>query len=312
MSECYVPASRPLDAQTGGDFAALVRLMRRLLAPDGCPWDREQTFASLRPYVLEEAAEVIDAVDSGERDAIAEELGDLALQIAFMAELGRREGAFGPDDVMRAICEKLVRRHPHVFGDVVVAGADEVLRNWQAIKRTEKQDRPLLGGIARALPALLRAARVGRRVAQVGFDWPDGRGSRAKVTEELAELDEAVEAVERAGAHATEAERAALEHELGDVLFALVNFARHLGLDAERALQATTDRFTERFAHVEQRVRETHGGWPVGEDGKPVAGLPLAELDGHWEEAKRAERARAGRAAKDSLSTAHRAEERGE
>ena len=276
-----IPPPLPLAAQRGQTFVSLVELMQRLLAPDGCPWDREQDPRSLRRYVLEEACEVIDAIDAigsgGDPGALADELGDLALQIVFLAELGRKEARFGPDDVVRGICEKLVRRHPHVFGDVTVSGSEEVLRNWDEIKRQERRDRPLLDGIPRALPALLRAAKMSEKVSQVGFDWPDGRGSREKVTEELAELDAAV----RSGDGARVAE------ELGDVLFALVNLGRHHGVDPEEALAGTADRFRARFDHVERRVKERHGDWPRNEHGRPARGLPLGELDGYWNEAKR-------------------------
>lgn len=274
-----IPPKTPLAEQRGQTFPKLVELMQRLLATDGCPWDREQDFKSLRRYVLEEACEVIDAIDAEDRAALEDEVGDLALQVVFLAELGRKEGAFGPDDVIRAIISKLVRRHPHVFGDVEVSGSEEVLRNWEQIKAGEKAGRGLLEGVPRSLPALYRAQRMSDKASRVGFDWPDGRGSRAKVGEELAELDEAL-----AGG---DPER--VEHELGDLLFAIVNLARHSGVDAEMALRKTADRFGRRFAHVEQRVREQHGGWPRGEDGKPGQGVPLAELDGYWDEAKRSE-----------------------
>ena len=277
MPEAFpIPEPLPLDQQTGAAFGALVALMRRLLAPDGCPWDREQSIESLRQYVLEEACEVLDAIDSGDRAHLQEELGDLALQIAFISELARHEARFGPDDVMRGIVEKLVRRHPHVFGNVEVEGSDAVVRNWEAIKAVEKARRPLLDDIPRALPALMGAERVSARVAKVGFDWPDAAGSREKVKEELAELDEAVAA----------GDQSQIEAELGDVLFALVNLARHHGVDAEKALQKTGDRFRTRFAHVEARVRDLHGDWPRDERGKPTRGLTLDELDLYWEEAK--------------------------
>jgi tetrapyrrole methylase family protein/MazG family protein/ATP diphosphatase len=263
--------------------------MQRLLAPDGCPWDREQSFATLRKYVLEEACEVIDAIDGGDRQELCAELGDLMLQVVFQAELARAEGAFGPDDVVAGICDKLVRRHPHVFaseGESDVKDAEQVLRNWERIKaserakkggRGEKADRGVLGGVARSLPALTRAQRVGEKVARVGFDWPDARGSRAKVTEELGELDAAIES----------GDKDRVEAELGDVIFALVNLARHVEVDAEGALRRTIDKFTRRFDHVESRVREAHGGWPTSvADDK----LTLEELDGYWDEAKRRER----------------------
>jgi MazG family protein len=280
MTDSEVPDPIALADQRGDTFAALVRVMRRLLGPGGCPWDQEQTYASLRQYVLEEACEVIDAIDRGDPADLADELGDLALQIAFLAELGRRDRAFGPDDVFRAICEKLVRRHPHVFGDTQVSGSDEVLRNWDAIKEREKANRPLLDGIPRSFPALARSARMSEKVGRVGFDWPDAGGAREKVDEELAELDGAV--------GGGDAER--IEQELGDVLFALVNLARHHGVDPERALRGTADRFRSRFDHVERCVRERHGGWPRDAAGKPTRGIALEELDGYWTEAKEAER----------------------
>jgi len=199
------------------------------------------------------------------------------LQVVFLGELGRRDAGFGPDDVVRGIIEKLVRRHPHVFADVEVSGSAEVLQNWEAIKAEEHQGRGVLDGVPHSLPALYRAQRMSEKVSRVGFDWPDGRGSRDKVTEELAEVDEAIAL--------GNSER--IEAELGDVLFSLVNLARHHGVDAELALRKTSDRFARRFGHVEERVKERHGGWPRGADGKPTEGLSLAELDGYWDEAKR-------------------------
>ncbi len=271
-----VPETPALSEQQGQTYPSLVAIMQRLLAPDGCPWDREQSFESLRRYVLEEACEVIDAVDSGDREALKDELGDLLLQVVFMGELARSQGAFGPDDVVKAIVEKLVRRHPHVFGEVEVAGSDEVLTNWEKIKLQEYGDRGVLAGLPRSFPALARAQRMSDKVSKVGFDWPDSRGSRDKVAEELRELDEAVSG--------GDPER--IESELGDVLFALVNFARHQGVNAETALRKTADRFSRRFAHVEARVNEQHGGFPRDDQGKPTRGLPLETLDGYWNEAK--------------------------
>jgi MazG family protein len=275
-----IPESPPLAEQRGATYPSLVALMRRLLEEDGCPWDREQDYASIRRYVLEEACEVIDAIDAQDFDGLKEELGDLALQVVFLGELARREGRFGPDDVVRSIVEKLVRRHPHVFGDAKVDGSEEVLKNWERIKAEEKKDRPVLGGVPRSLPALQRAQRMSEKVSRVGFDWPDGRGSRQKVSEELAELDHAL----------ASGDKAHMEAELGDVLFALVNLARHHGLDAETALRGTADRFARRFGHVENRVKERHGGFSRGPDGKPLPGPPLEVLDAYWEEAKAKER----------------------
>src|SRR6185369_13836775 len=278
MGESFeLPETLELTEQQGQSYPRLVQIMQRLLAPDGCPWDQEQSYASLRKYVLEEACEVIDAIDSGQPAALKDELGDLLLQVVFLGELARRDGKFGSDDVVRAIVEKLVRRHPHVFGEVEVSGSEEVLTNWEAIKAEENKERGLLEGVPRSLPALYRAQRMSEKVSRVGFDWPDGRGSRDKVSEELAEVDEAIQG----------GDKLRIEQELGDLLFSLVNLARHHGVDAELALRNTSDRFARRFSHVEQRVKEQHGGWPRGVDGKPTAGLSLEELDRYWDEAKR-------------------------
>lgn len=287
MPRPFAPVDAPaLPDQDGRTFPRIVELMQRLLAPDGCPWDREQTFATLRKYTLEEACEVIDAIDGGDRNEMRDELGDLLLQIVFQAELARAEGSFGPDDVVASICNKLVRRHPHVFAEETdpTLDADGVLRNWERIKAAEKAEKAagadkgskpkgVLGGVPRSMPALVRAQRVGEKVARVGFDWPDARGSRAKVTEELSELDAAIAA--------GDSDR--VEAELGDVIFALVNLARHTKVDAEGALRRTIDKFTKRFDHVEARVTERHGGWPTKES---QAQLTLEELDGYWDEAK--------------------------
>ena len=267
-----VPA---IAAQDGTTLARLVAVMRRLLAPNGCPWDREQTFETLRKYVLEEACEVIDAIDGGDRGALREELGDLLLQVVFQAELARREGSFAIDDVVAGIVDKLVSRHPHVFGDVDAKDSHEVLVNWEKLKAKEKGERGILSGVPRSMPALTRAQRIGEKVARVGFDWADARGSRAKVAEEVEELDRAIEA----------GDPSQIEEEMGDVLFALVNLSRHVHVDAEGALRRTIDKFTKRFAHVEKRVREVHGGW--GEAGGGQEHLPLEVLDRYWEEAKR-------------------------
>jgi MazG family protein len=273
----------PLAEQDGQTFPRLVELMQRLLAPDGCPWDRKQSFATLRKYVLEEACEVIDAIDGGDRDELRGELGDLLLQVVFQAELGRSERAFGPDDVIAGICDKLVRRHPHVFSDLSVEDADEVLRNWEAIKLqeragTKRAKESMLSGVPRSLPALVRAQRIGEKVQRVGFDWPDTAGSRAKVSEEIRELDEAI----------ASGDANAIEAELGDALFALVNLARHVNVDAEGALRRTIDKFGARFAHVEERVREEHGGFP--DTSKGLAPLPLEVLDRYWEQAKESDK----------------------
>ena len=256
-----------LSEQTGHSLPRLVEIMQRLLGPNGCPWDREQTLQTLRPYVIEEAHEVVDAIDSGAPEDLREELGDLLLQIVFQSELARGRGWFGPDDVVSAICDKLVRRHPHVFGEQKVSGTAEVLANWEAIKAEEKAGRGVLDGVPKALPALLRATRVGEKAARAGFDWPELAGARAKVDEELAELDEAV----RSG------ERERIEHELGDVLFALVSVARKLDVDAEAALRGTLDRFSQRVRTVETIAKE---------QGAELSSLSAAALDRLWTQAK--------------------------
>lgn len=256
-----------LEEQTGQSLPRLVEIMQRLLAPNGCPWDREQTLESLRPYVVEEAHEVVDAIDRGDPAELREELGDLLLQIVFQSELARARSWFGPDDVVSAICEKLVRRHPHVFGEQKVSGTAEVLKNWEAIKAEEKAGRGVLDGVPRALPALLRAMRVGEKAARAGFDWPALAGARAKVDEELAELDEAV----RSG------QRERFEHELGDVLFALVSVARKLDVDPEAALRGTLDRFTQRVRTVETLAKE---------QGAELSKMSAQALDQLWHTAK--------------------------
>jgi MazG family protein len=255
------------EEQDGRSLTRLVEIMQRLLAPDGCPWDREQTLQTLRPYVIEEAHEVVDAIDGGKPEELREELGDLLLQIVFQAELARAKGWFGPDDVVSAIHDKLVRRHPHVFGDTKVSGTSEVLANWEAIKAEEKKGRGVLDGVPKALPALLRAVRVGEKAARVGFDWPDRDGARAKLDEELAELDHA---------HAR-GDAKAVEHELGDVLFALCSLARKHDIDPEAALRGTLDRFGARVKVAETLTQER---------GQDLSKLDAAALDRLWHEAK--------------------------
>ena len=254
--------------------AALERLlgiMERLRGPDGCPWDREQTLASLRPYVLEETYEVLEAIDAGDPREHCEELGDLLLQIVFQAQLAREAGRFEFADVAEAISNKLVSRHPHVFGDADVRDAEGVLRQWAALKREEKKARgggkSALEGVPREMPALARADRLTEKASRVGFDWPDAAGARAKVGEELQELDEAV----------ASGDRAALEHEVGDLLFAVANLSRKLGLPPEEALRGAVRRFITRFEHVERELERR---------GVPHGQASLAEMDALWNEAK--------------------------
>ncbi len=270
-----LPDLTPLPGkQTGAEVSQLVGLMQRLLAPDGCPWDREQTLETLVPYLVEETYEVVDALASGDVDDHREELGDLLLQIVFQSELRFAEGKFGIDDVARGIVGKLVSRHPHVFGDVVAKNADDVLANWAKLKAAEKAKKGkhgALDGIPKTAPARLRATRAGETAGAVGFDWPDAAGPRAKVDEELREFDEA-----RAGG-----DRAEMQRELGDLLFATVNLARKLGLDAEQALRDATDRFASRFAHVEGTLAAA---------GRAVSDASAEEQDRLWNEAKKNER----------------------
>jgi MazG family protein len=268
-----LPDLTPLPGkQTGAEVMKLVGLMQRLLAPDGCPWDREQTLETLVPYLVEETYEVVDALAAGDPDDHREELGDLLLQIAFQSELRFAEGKFGIDDVARGIVTKLVRRHPHVFGDAVAKDADSVLANWAKLKAAEKKEKGkhgALDGIPKSAPALLRATRAGEKAAAVGFDWPDAKGPREKLEEELREFDEAW----------ARNDRAAMQHELGDVLQTVVNLARKLGLDAEQALRDSTDRFAHRFRHIELALEA---------QGRAVSDADAAEQDRLWNAAKAA------------------------
>ena len=256
--------------QRGEKLPELVAIMRKLLAPDGCPWDREQTLESLRPYVVEEAHEVVDAIDRKNMKDLREELGDLLLQIVFQSEVAHEH--FGIDDVITSICEKLVRRHPHVFGDGKASDAGEVKEQWEALKAKEKKDRGVLDGVPVAMPALLRALRVGEKAAHLGLDWPDAQGARDKLNEELRELDEAVESQNRQ----------AIESELGDVLFTLVSVARKFELDPEAALRRTLEGFGERVRWVEREAAQRN---------VVPAKLSFEELDALWQQAKEALRA---------------------
>lgn len=248
----------------------LVDIMARLRAPGGCPWDREQNHDSLKPYLLEEAYEVLEAIDRGNDDKLAEELGDLLLQIAFHAQMAAERGSFTMEDVARGINEKLHHRHPHVFADAIVRDSDEVVDNWEQIKRAEQgnADRAsVLDGIPASLPALQKATKVQKRVAKVGFDWDDASGPAAKVREELAEVEEA--------ASGGDADRTA--DEVGDLLFAVVNLARLLNTDSEDALRLAVERFSGRFRAMEDMAADR---------GIRLKGLTLEQLDELWETAK--------------------------
>jgi len=259
------------DARVAETFTRLVEIMARLRGPGGCPWDREQTPETLRPYLLEEAYEVLDALDAGDAAAVRDELGDLLLQVVFHAQLAAEAGRFTVADVAQAIADKLVRRHPHVFGDVRVADADEVMRNWRRIKaeerRTKGEDRDLFAGVPAALPAVLRAQQLGEKAAQVGLDWPDVRGVVAKVREETDELEAAIR----------ENDRAAAERELGDLLLAVVSVARHLDVSAEMALRGANERFAVRARRVEAAARAR---------GASLDALDADEIDRLWATAK--------------------------
>ena len=263
-------------ALRGENLPELVSIMQRLLGPDGCPWDREQTLESLRPYVIEEAHEVVDAIDSGDPRELCEELGDLLLQVVFQAEIARGKGWFGPGDVVEAIANKMTRRHPWVFGDESMDTAEGTVSRWEAIKAAEKraatdgaEDRPkgALEGVPRALPALLRATRVGEKASAVGYDWPDAAGAREKVDEELGELDQAL----------ASGDREAMERELGDVLFALASLARKQQLDPEAALRGTLARFSARFGFAEEQAHA---------EGRGLRERTPEELDLLWQRAK--------------------------
>ncbi len=270
-------------------FERSAEIMARLRAPDGCPWDREQSFDSIRKYTLEEAYEVFDAIERRDWPHLKEELGDLLLQVLFYAEMAANEGHFTISDVLNELNRKLVRRHPHVFGekaareagnqaevDAAVEGsAARVLRNWEEIKKAEKLAagkstegaHSQLAGVSRALPALSEATKIGSKAAKVGFDWPVWRDLLPKMNEELAELE--------AEAAKSERDLAAVEAELGDVLFTAVNLGRHLGVDAEMALRGANLRFRQRFQ------------WMEGHAQKPLEDLKPAELESLWSAAKK-------------------------
>ena len=255
----------------------LLGIMARLRGPGGCPWDREQTLRTLRPYVLEETYEVLEAIDGGDVREHCEELGDLLLQIVFQAQLAQEVGSFDFADVATAISEKLVSRHPHVFGNTEVKDAEGVLRQWAALKREEKRRKgggeSVLEGVPREMPALARADRLTEKASRIGFDWPDPGGAREKLAEEIRELDEAI-----AGG-----DPAALEHEIGDALFALANLSRKLGIPPEEALRGAVSRFVSRFGHIERELARR--GVPHGE-------ASLEEMEALWNEAKALERNR--------------------
>jgi len=257
-------------------FEKLVEIMDRLRGPDGCPWDREQDWGSLRSYLLEECHEAVEALDAGDRPGLCEELGDILLQVAFLSRLGQEEGAFTARDVVRGIVEKMIRRHPHVFGEESAEDSAAVLRHWERIKKEEKAARgqvrrSLLDGLPKGLPALSRAQRLGEKASRVGFDWPSAAPVLAKIREELAELDAAVDA----------GRRDAVVEELGDLLFATAMLARKLDHDPEAALDAASRKFMRRFRGVEQKLATA---------GQPLETAGLERLEELWNEVKLAEK----------------------
>lgn len=269
LTALFVPASTPERAVSS--FDSFVRIVARLRGLNGCPWDREQTHESLKPYVVEEAYEVVEAIDQGHPPTLSDELGDLLLQVVLHAQIADESGDFDITDVIGGIGSKMVRRHPHVFGEVSVSGAHEVLVNWEAIKKAEREEgETMFAGIPRHMPALQAAQEVQGRAARVGFDWKDVRDVLDKVAEEVEELSRAGSAQQ-------------VQAELGDILFALVNVARHLGVNAEMALRSANRKFVERFTRMEQLARE---------QGVELASLSLEEQDELWNRTKQEERDR--------------------
>ena len=265
MATMSCPIDRPLDR--------LLAIMARLRDPErGCPWDRAQDFATIAPYTIEEAYEVADAIEQGDMSALKDELGDLLLQVVFHARMAEEEGHFAFDDVAGAIADKMVRRHPHIFGDAEVASVAAQNEAWEAHKAAERKaaggHESVIDGVALALPALLRAAKMSRRAARIGFDWPDARAVIPKIREEIAELEAELDA----GAAA-----ARIEEELGDLLFAVANLARKLEIEPETALRRATAKFERRFRQVETLARERG----IGDD--------LDTLEALWQEVKRLE-----------------------
>ena len=255
-------------------FDELVQLMTTLRGPEGCPWDRKQTLPDLKPFVIEEAYEVVDAIDRDDRPALTEEVGDLLLEAVFIAEVTREEGSFDIYDSITAIHDKLVRRHPHVFGDVEANDAEQVLVNWEKLKNEERkaENKSVLAGVPQSLPALLKASRLTEKASRVGFDWRRAEDVFDKIDEELAELRAAV----------AEGDTAAVREEVGDLLFALANIARKLEINPEEALQGTNRKFMRRFESMERSARDS---------GRNLDQLTLEEMDTLWDAAKAAERA---------------------
>ena len=300
---------------TGERFERAVAIMERLRAPGGCPWDREQTFDSIKPYTLEETYEVLEAIDNRDWKELPGELGDLLLQVLFYSEMGKEHGAFSIDDVLDRLSRKLVDRHPHVFGEAKAETSADVKRNWEALKveerkkhsqrivaegesnalsRADSVPESILGSISSSMPSLLEAHKLSSRAAQVGFDWPDINGLFDKLGEETAELQERLREFPAPGPRPdgrgvagsgrqtiSEDLRLRLEEEVGDLFFVLVNIARYLGLDPESALRKTNRKFRRRFRWMEQRLRE---------NGSALESASMEQLEALWQQAKREER----------------------
>ena len=296
---------------TGERFERAVAIMARLRAPGGCPWDREQTFDSIKPYTLEETYEVLEAIDNRDWSELPGELGDLLLQVLFYAEMAKEDGTFSIDQVLDRLSDKLVRRHPHVFGDVKAETTSEVLRNWEAIKAQEKKEakkedeaaeepaahaESALAGVSAGLPALLEAGKLSSRAANVGFDWPNIEGLFEKLHEETEELRAELRQYPAPGpqprakgiagsgrAHIPEELRVRLEEEVGDLFFVLVNISRYLALDSELALKKTNRKFRRRFQQVESKLQDS---------GRTAQQASLEEMEALWQAVKREEKSR--------------------
>ena len=261
-----------MSQETSNVFSRLVEIMARLRGPQGCPWDKEQTPETLKPYLIEEAYEVLAALEANNPQALKEEMGDLLLQIIFHAQIAAEAKEFTINDVVQGLIDKLVRRHPHVFGNLKVRDASDVVQNWSRIKAKEKkgkEDRSILAGVPKIAPALIQAQRLGEKAAQVGFDWSAPKEVLKKVQEEVDELEQALSCKDLANQ----------EEEIGDLLFALTSLARHLGLDAEMALRKATTRFSNRFRYIEEQVAAK---------GQDVYDVSLEDLEALWQEAKKA------------------------
>ena len=253
------------------NFNDLLRIMEILRAPDGCMWDREQDHQSIRRNLIEETYEVCEAIDEQDPEHLKEELGDVLLQVVFHTQMEKEKGVFDIGDVADGICKKLIYRHPHIFGSVEVGSSEEILRNWDELKRKEKHqksDTDTLASVAKSLPGLIRAEKLQKKAAKVGFDWENAQGALEKVGEELDEVKRAI------------AGDGDPEEEIGDLLFAAVNVARHLKVDPERAMEKTCNKFIRRFADMEQQAKE---------ENKALSGLSLAELDTLWNRSKEKE-----------------------